>query len=165
MRKLMIPILLLVSSNVLAAGAVCTNSKSTSDEIKCLQNKVNEAESAMARYLDASKKRYASGRQPSIPVQPWELREDLWLDYRDRRCNTLGLYPGSEAGIAARYLYCRYWIAREQTHRLWEKFLKHADGTAEDFPEPEVPPENPSPDTRPPAVRIHNEPGSSGSHA
>lgn len=118
----------------------CESVASIEGTIECLQVKVKEADAAMARYLDASKKRHAADTDPSeTSVRSIEALQDLWLKFsRDSHCNTIGLYPRDEAKTAAKYLYCRFRVTRERTHELWEKYLRHPDGTSPELPEPEL---------------------------
>lgn len=131
--KLIIPVLLLASTSALAASAACENTESVETAIECLQSEVTKAEMEMARYLEAIRKRHAGSRRLSTQV---ESTHNIWLTFRTNRCRLVGILPRDADKLTAQRLFCHYQDTREHTHRLWETFLTHSDGTPPDLPEP-----------------------------
>jgi uncharacterized protein YecT (DUF1311 family) len=124
----------------------CPAAKNTIELDECFANIAAQADSELARYLSAARRRldHDAVQDPTDPG-PKRARAGLdtaeasWRQYREAECGAVYDYWSAGSIRGGRSLSCQIKVTRLHTHTIWAEWLTYEDSTQPILPEPVTP--------------------------
>lgn len=132
-RLIFILVLVLSSTAASAKESVCSASKNTVEDSKCMSEEIDKAEVKLAQYILAAQNHISEDSTIRLAL---EESQSAWLRYRTVQCGDVYNYESKGTYRYHASAQCMLDLTKERTHDIWSAYLTYSDSTMPKYPEP-----------------------------